>query len=214
MAVIMGYIEMLVDSEQFGDFTLERQRYFLSEAYRKAEALTQIVDDLFDISRIEAGLPLPIERSECDLNRLVREVIKHYKNHTAKHQFKISLQGEGIVYADGNKMTQVFENLISNAVKYSPDGGKIEVRSALRGNLLQIDVEDHGSGMSVEQVERVFDKFYRVDSSNTAVRGLGLGMSIVKAIIEGHDGRIWVESKLGKGTCVSLEIPLKETTSL
>ncbi|MBW2690783.1 MAG: ATP-binding protein, partial [Deltaproteobacteria bacterium] len=110
---------------------------------------------------------------------------------------------------DSNKMTQVFENLISNAIKYSPDGGNIEVRSALKNNHLRIDIQDQGSGMSAEQVERIFDKFYRADSVDSTVSGLGLGMSIVKAIVEGHDGRIWVESTQGEGTCVSLEIPCR-----
>jgi PAS domain S-box-containing protein len=211
MSVIMGYIEMLLDSEQFGHFSAERQKEFLGEAYRKGEALSQIVDDLFDISRIEAGLPLPIERAECDLNKVVREVVQHYERHITKHKFKTDLDGEARVHVDGNKMAQVFENLISNAVKYSPDGGEIVVRSVLQDKLLRIVIEDQGSGMSSEQLERVFDKFYRADSSNTAVSGLGLGMSIVKAIIEGHDGRIWVESTIDKGTCVSVEIPCEGT---
>lgn len=213
MSVIMGYIEMLMDSGQFGNFPPATQHEFLGEAYRKAEALTQIVDDLFDISRIEAGLPLPIERAECDLNRIVRDVVKHYKNHTIRHHFKVALEGDVRISVDCNKMTQVFENLISNAVKYSPGGGKIEVRSVVTNDQLRIDIEDQGNGMSEDQVERVFDKFYRADSSSTAVSGLGLGMSIVKSIVEAHNGRIWVESWVGKGTCVSLELPLNDITA-
>jgi PAS domain S-box-containing protein len=213
MSVIMGYIEMLMDRGQFGNFPPATQHEFLGEAYRKAEALTQIVDDLFDISRIEAGLPLPIERAECDLNGIVREVVKHYKNHTIRHHFKVALEGDARVSVDCNKMTQVFENLISNAVKYSPGGGKIEVRSVVTNDQLRIDIEDQGNGMSEDQVERVFDKFYRADSSSTAVSGLGLGMSIVKSIVEAHNGRIWIESWVGKGTCVSLELPLNDITA-
>jgi PAS domain S-box-containing protein len=213
MSVIMGYIEMLIDSDQFGNFTAETQREFLGEAYRKAEALTQIIDDLFDISRIEAGLPLPIENAECDLNEIILKVVNHYENHTTKHQFRVTLENEGRINADCNKMTQVFQNLISNAIKYSPDGGNIDVRSAVMDDQLRIVVEDQGIGMSTDQIERIFDKFYRADSSNTAISGLGLGMSIVKSIIEGHNGQIWVESRVSKGTCVSLVLPLNETTS-
>jgi signal transduction histidine kinase len=77
----------------------------------------------------------------------------------------------------------------------------------LKNNHLRIDIEDQGSGMSAEECERIFDKFYRADSAKKTATGLGLGMSIVKAIVEGHDGRIWVESTQGKGTCVALEIP-------
>lgn len=213
MAVILGYIEILMDSEQFGHFPAEKQQEFLGEAYRKGEALTQIIDDLFDISRIEAGLPLPIDKRDCDLEELVNHVVRRYEKHIKKHHFRVEFGGNTIVLADCNKMTQVFENLISNAVKYSPDGGEIKVTSNLQEDYLRIDLEDQGSGMSKEQVERIFDKFYRADNSNTAITGLGLGMSIVKAIIEGHDGRIWVESTIGKGTCVSVNIPYKRTFS-
>ncbi|MBW2690557.1 MAG: Cache 3/Cache 2 fusion domain-containing protein [Deltaproteobacteria bacterium] len=209
MSVIMGYIELLMDKSQFGHFTAEKQQEFLGAAYRKSKALAQIVNDLFDTSRIESGLPLPIDRTECDLNKVLSTVVSHYEIHTSKHSFKMNLDGQAMVSADGNKMTQVFENLISNAIKYSPDGGEIEVRSTLKNDYLRIDIEDQGSGMTAEQLERIFDKFYRADSVDSTVSGLGLGMSIVKAIVEGHDGRIWVESTPGKGTCVSLEIPCR-----
>ncbi len=184
MSVIMGYIELLMDKSQFGSFTVEKQQEFLGAAYRKGKALSQTVDDLFDISRMEAGLPLPIDRKECDLNKVLSTVVNHFQRHTGKHSFKMYIGGQATVLADGNKMTQVFENLISNAIKYSPDGGEIEVRSALKNNHLRIDIEDQGSGMSAEECERIFDKFYRADSAKKTATGLGLGMSIVKAIVE------------------------------
>ncbi len=207
MSVIMGYIELLMDKSQFGSFTAAKQQEFLSAAYRKGKALSQTVDDLFDTSRMEAGLPLPIDRQECDLNKVLSTVANHFQRHSGKHSFRMDIDGQASVLADGNKMTQVFENLISNAIKYSPDGGKIEIRSALKNNHFRVDIEDQGSGMSAEECERIFDKFSRADSAKTTVTGRGLGMSIVKAIIEGHEGRIWVESTPGEGTCVSLEIP-------
>lgn len=207
MSVIMGYIEMLLDKETFGDFEEDKKKEFLGEAYRKSEALSQIIDDLFDISRIEAGLPLPIDCAECELNDIIREVVSHYQKHSPKHQFKLSLANETKVYVDQNKMTQVIENLVSNAVKYSRDGGEIEVESSWQDNQIQVIIRDQGQGMSEEEISRVFDKFYRVDSSDTAISGLGLGMSIVKTIIEGHGGEINVESTEGEGTCVSLTLP-------
>lgn len=213
MSVIMGYIEVLMDSDRFGNFPPEKQREFLRQAYRKAAALSQIVDDLFDLSRIESGLPLPIVRTECDLEKIVREVVDRYQSSSIKSQFEVTLDGNIDLYVDCNKMTQVFENLISNAIKYSPDGGMIGVKSTLRGDRLRIDIADRGTGMTPEQVERVFDKFYRANNSSTTVSGLGLGMSIVKAIVEGHGGHIWVESKIGEGTCVSIELPLDEDRS-
>ncbi|MCF6238728.1 MAG: ATP-binding protein, partial [Candidatus Marinimicrobia bacterium] len=167
MSVIMGYIELLMDRSQFGDFTAEKQQEFLIAAYRKGKALSQIVDDLFDTSRMEAGLPLPIDKTECDLNNLLSTLVDHFQRNASKHSFRMDIDGQAIVFADCNKMTQVFENLISNAIKYSPNGGEIKVRSVLKNDHLRIDIEDHGSGMSTEECERIFDKFYRADSAKT-----------------------------------------------
>lgn len=208
MSVIMGYIEMLSNEVLFGNFSAEQQQGFLKEAYSKGEALTQIIDDLFDISRIEAGLPLPIDKEECDINEILQTVIVHFKKHTSLHDFAYDFPQDLSAVVDRNKMTQVFENLISNAIKYSPKGGLIKVHSYVDGKNMRIDIADSGMGMSKEQAERIFDKFYRADSSNTAVSGLGLGMSIVKSIVEGHGGKIWIESEQGHGTCASLSVPL------
>lgn len=210
MAVVMGYVELLLDSEEYGGFSEQQQVDFLKEIYRKGEALTRIIDDLFDISRIEAGLPLPLEIGDCNLNTVIRDVAQHYARQAERHRFELVLDETTIIRADANKMSQVFENLISNAVKYSPRGGLIRIDSSLVDDRLQVVVADQGAGMTPAQVERIFDKFYRVDSSNTAVSGLGLGMSIVKTILEAHQGRIWVESAPGEGTRVSLELPVGE----
>jgi two-component system NtrC family sensor kinase len=211
MSVIMGYIEMLTNSDEFGHFPAEKQQHFLLETYRKGEALSQIIDDLFDISRIEAGLPLALDKKDCDIHALVQNVFDHFRKGSKKHTFTLDLRDRSNISIDRNKMSQVFENLISNAIKYSPDGGEISIKSMMKENVLQLVIEDQGSGMTPDQLERVFDKFYRADSSNTAVSGLGLGMSIVKSIIEAHGGSIKVASTLGQGTRVSLEIPCQES---
>ncbi len=211
MSVMLGYIELLLDSESFGDFSEEQKKEFLSEAYSKGEALTRIIDDLFDISRIEAGLPLPIEKSECNLNKILGDIISHYVKSSKKHNFVTVIEDEITALVDCSKMTQVFENLISNAIKYSPAGGEINIRAGRNGNILHFEIKDQGSGMTAEQVERIFDKFYRADNSDTAITGLGLGMSIVKTIIEAHDGQITVDSTIGQGTCISLQIPIMST---
>ncbi len=103
---------------------------------------------------------------------------------------------------------QVLENLLSNAVKYSPRGGTIRVAGGAVGDFYEVTIEDEGIGMTPEQLERVFDKFYRADTSDTAAPGLGLGMSIVKVIIEDHGGEILVKSEPGTGTRVTFRLPL------
>jgi signal transduction histidine kinase len=112
-----------------------------------------------------------------------------------------------MVFLDDRKLFQVMENLLGNAVKFSPAGGRIRVVCEVSEADIRIAVSDEGVGMSSDQVERVFDKFYRVDASNTAKEGLGLGMAIVKNIIEAHGCQIWVDSEVGKGTKVTFTVP-------
>jgi signal transduction histidine kinase len=111
---------------------------------------------------------------------------------------------------DEGKIVQVIENILSNGVKYSPSGGPITVRGKISGNGYLLSVIDRGIGMTPEQSARVFDKFYRADSSNTAVGGTGLGMHIVKYFVEAHGGTIAVESAPGSGTAVHVTLPLYE----
>ncbi len=106
------------------------------------------------------------------------------------------------------------ENLLSNAVKFSPEGSVVKISAQVGVGFFQVCVSDRGIGMTAEQKARMFDKFYRADASNTARGGLGLGMSIVKNIIAGHDGRIWVESEPGRGTQVFFTLPLTEVPVL
>jgi signal transduction histidine kinase len=109
---------------------------------------------------------------------------------------------------DPGKIHEVLENLLSNAVKFSPAGGSIRVSGKRLDGEYEVTVEDEGIGMTPEEVVRIFDKFYRADASNTAISGLGLGMSIVRNIVEAHGGRIWIESEPGRGTRVHFTLPL------
>jgi len=149
-----------------------------------------------------------LEQFSGDLVDLVRQVLASYKYNDNQCIIVIDAE-EGLpsLLFDPYKMTQVFDNLLSNAIKFSPGGGTINVVLKTTPDEIVVAVKDQGLGMSPEQQEQVFDKFYRVDSSNTAVSGLGLGMSLVKSIIEGHGGRIWVESEEGSGTTVCFTLP-------
>ena len=117
------------------------------------------------------------------------------------------LAGLGVEMLSPEKGIAVLENLLTNAVKYSPAGKGITLSARVNKVGWEVCVKDQGIGMSEEQLERIFDKFYRADNSNTAVSGLGLGMNIVKQIIEGHGGTIRVESRVGRGTTVIFDLP-------
>jgi len=210
LASLMGYTELLLNPEEFGNFEPEQQREFLGEIYDKGEVLSKITDDILDISRIESGQAIPLEMGFWDLPGILKKVVGQFQSRAVNHRFELALAADfpENICLDRNKMVQVLENLLSNAVKYSPGGGEIRVEGCQVDDRYQLSVTDEGIGMTPEQVERIFDKFYRADASNTAVGGLGLGMGIAKNIVEMHGGTIWVESEPSRGTRVCFILPI------
>jgi len=210
LCAMMGFTELMLSPEEFGSFSPEQQHEFLREIYDRGVALTRIIDDLLDISRIESGRPISFHLHETDLLDTLTKTLEFFRVHDLRHSFRLKLpelQERTKVYIDHHRIHQVLENLIGNAAKFSPEGTEIVLSAERREDRWKICIRDHGIGMTPEQVERIFDKFYRVDSSNTAVSGLGLGMSIVRQIVEAHGGTIRVESEAGKGTMVCFTLP-------
>ncbi len=212
---ILGYSELLLDRELETNFSADQKRDFMEEILGRSESLSKIVDDLLNISRIESGQPIPLAIKAIDLEPLLRKTVAQFQLVAPRHNYDISLtETTGcLILADQDKLQQVIDNLLSNAVKYSPEPGDIRIRSKLVADSYQLEICDQGIGMSDEEVVRVFDKFYRADSSNTSIGGLGIGMSIVQQIIQGHQGDIRIESTLGQGTCVTLRLPLAQAES-
>lgn len=205
---ILGFAELLLSEYYVETIDENQRREFAACIVKKAEALGRIIDDLLDVGRIETGRQLLLDRSPHEFLSLVQEIVSHFKLETNRHEFILETSERTIlVEMDDKKITQVLDNLLSNAVKYSPAGGTIRIVCQIENDWLKVSVADEGIGMSPEQVERIFDKFYRADTSNTAVGGLGLGMGIVKGIIEAHGGEIFVESSRGLGTKVSFLLP-------
>ena len=209
---IQGFSEILLHRENLKP---EAQKKYLGYINKQAHALARIVDDMLDISQIESKQSLTLHKIPCSIEQTIRPVVFAFKEKSLRHLFELTLiepPSEWVV--DQKKIEQVLENLLSNAVKYAPAGGLIRIicqwhqQEASPISYYQVSVEDQGIGMTPEQVDKIFNKFYRVDASHTAVGGIGLGMVVVKNIIEAHDGRIWIESSLGKGTTVSFIIPI------
>ncbi len=210
ITAVMGFSELLLNQARFGLDEPGRQQELLAIIFEKAQRLEKIVSELLDLSRIRYGKLISLEKDYCDIAALLQRVVAEYRQGASQHRFEVALpEGPLELLADRNKLEQVLENLLSNAVKFSPEETRIRVAALVQDKRLLITVEDQGVGMNSEQVEKVFDKFYRADGSNAAVPGLGLGMSIVKGIIESHGGEIWVESELGQGTRVSFVLPLE-----
>jgi len=210
LAAIMGYAELLLTQQEHGRFTAAQQQEFLTEIHERGGALNRVIEDLLDISRIESGHHLALERQETDLADFLQRLCRYFGTHHAGHSFRLDFPGtplQSSVPFDRRRIRQVIDNLISNAIKYSPKGSEIIMSAQEVGGAWEIGVEDQGIGMTPEQIERVFDKFYRADTSDTAVSGLGLGMSIARQIVETHGGSIRVASTLGKGTTVTFVLP-------
>lgn len=210
LTAVMGYAELLVDEPTRGTFSPTQKQEFIGQILNKAEALERIINDLLDVGRIETGRPVVVEKVDCDLTELIRKAVDPYRVESRKHAFDLNLPPQPLVTAlDPGKVGQVLDNLLSNAVKYSPAGGMIHIDCRMSAAGISVSIADEGIGMTPEQMERMFDKFYRADASNTAVGGLGLGMGIAKGIVEAHGGRIHVESRLGQGSRVTFDLPCR-----
>ncbi len=203
---IQGFSEILLMRE---DLKPEEKEKFLTYINKQSVGLATIINDLLDISRIESGRGFALNKQPCNAGEAIQEILPYFQEHYKNHQFEVALPEKPVqLHVDKEKMGQVLKNLLSNAAKYSPEGGLIRTVVGKFKNHCRISVQDQGMGMTPEQVDKMFDKFYRVDASNTAIEGTGLGMTVVKHIVEAHGGEVWVESKVGKGTVVTFTIPI------
>ena len=207
LSSVKGFSELLLNNQGFEE---QERREFLQIIFDKSEALQRIIDDLLNLGRIETGRVVQLEKSRCNLEELIRSTLNLYRQEYTERAFEYRWQ-EGApseIALDPNKIVQVLDNLICNAVKFSPESSSITLRIGTHDGELSIAVCDDGYGMNKEQVSRAFDRFYRADSSDSAIPGLGLGMAIAKGIIEAHGGKIWIDSLPGVGTTVTFTLPL------
>ena len=206
MASVLGYSELLLSRGGMG----EEQGEFLEIIHRNANLMATIIDELLDLARIEARRGMDFKIVDLDLASLLHEVVADFK--VPPDRTAPALQFEGLfptVAGDRSKLAQAVLNVLSNAYKYSPSNAPVEialVHEPAHGSVpgqLGIRIRDYGLGMTTEQLGHVFERFYRADTSGK-VLGTGLGMSIVKEIVELHGGRVGMESQPGKGTTVTI----------
>jgi signal transduction histidine kinase len=210
---IVGYIDrILLRRDKVGPLN-ERQQHYLETVQKNAHRLKALVDDLLDVSRIEAG-SLELTLLELDVRYEIIDAIQLMQNQIGEKEIHLALNISadlGQIKADRLRFCQVISNLLSNACKYSPVGAAITVTAREASGQVQIDVADTGMGISEEDQARIFTKFFRADNSSTReVSGTGLGLYITKHLIEAHGGNIWVESQLGKGTIFHFTWPCSD----
>lgn len=208
---VMGYTEYLLAQSSIHSLDPIQQDECLKIIYHKCEQLAKIVDELLFLSRLESGRTVVLEKTKCNLAEIVSYVVVHYRREVPDFQLVFNPPHEEIqVSVDRDKIIQVMENLLSNAIKYSPEAKYVLINIRRADGKFIVSVSDQGKGMSENQIKRVFEKFYRGDTSDTAIGGLGLGMTITRNIVEAHGGTIWVESRIGEGTQVFFTLPCEE----
>jgi signal transduction histidine kinase len=212
---VIGFSELTLD-EVPGPLN-EEQRQCLQDILTAGRHLLNLVNEVLDISRIESG------KTELRLTYLaLNDVVKWLRKAMApilkprKQRLEVAIR-EGLprVYADESKLRQVFLNLVSNAAKFSSDGGRIRIEAVRKDNWCQVSVIDNGIGITEEDQKRIFEPFYRVETPFTKEeQGTGLGLTVVKQIIEKHGGQVWVASEYGKGSTFCFTIPVEPSLSI
>ena len=210
LASINAYAEMLVDGEAQD---VETVNQFCSIIQTQAQRLNRLIEDILNISRIESGL-IKIDKQPLSLAILLIDAAEMIRSYAAEKNITLNTQAPIIhdqTMADKDMITQVIINLLSNAVKYTPSGGRIDagVEVDEAEDLVRVTVTDTGVGIPPEDVEHVFDKFYRVEENKKQAKGTGLGLNLVKQIVEKvHDGNVFVESTPGRGSTFGFTLPL------
>lgn len=206
LSLIKGYSETLLDDSEMAPPVVQK---FLKTIDRNARRLQLLIEDLLAISSLESGRQ-QMELRPVALRELVETALADSQSakDTRAVQFHVDIS-DLQVNVDVDRLHQVLGNLIANAIKYGRDRGQVTVTArALSGNLVEVCVRDDGPGIPSESLDRIFERFYRVDKARSRNQGgTGLGLSIVKHIIQSHGGRVWAESELGKGAAFFFTVP-------
>jgi len=213
---IKGFISTLL-ADRSGFYTVEQQREFLEIIDTECDRLTRLIKDLLDVSRIEKGQAMRMHLEAVDFPALVQKVLVaqriYARNHTLSMEFSPDFPP---LEGDADKLDQIMTNLVNNAIKYSPNGGTIRVVGRAvppDRRYVQIDVSDEGMGVAKEHLPKLFNNFYRVDNrDNRDIGGTGIGLALVKALVEKHHGAVTMESELGRGSTVRLTLPVFQTS--
>lgn len=207
LTTMKSYIEALTDGAWQDKDIAPR---FLSVAQNETDRMIRMVNDLLQLSKMDAD-EYPLNREQVDFISFFHQVIDRLEMNKPEHITFIREipKNKYIVWIDKDKMTQVLDNIISNAVKYSPEGGIIRLKVEKKRNFLVISVQDQGIGIAYDKLEKIFERFYRADKARSRkLGGTGLGLAITKELVEAHHGKIWARSKEGKGTTILFTLPL------
>jgi PAS domain S-box-containing protein len=205
VAIIKAYAETL--QRKFGDSD-PLLREALEAIDTETDRLSRLINNLLRVSRLEAG-SLPVRLVEVELPELAQRVVKRLEARTERHRFTVDFPRTfPVVQADPERIEEVLTNLVDNAIKYSPNGGTVRVEGKVTASTVEVSVSDQGPGIKLGEQGRLFQRFYRVQGDpNRQTTGAGLGLFLVKAIVEAHGGQVWVDSEWGKGARFTFSLP-------
>jgi signal transduction histidine kinase len=186
-----------------------KQEDFVRRGIKKIDSLLSLINDLLDVAKLEAGR-LVQRQVPTDVGKIIEEMVALMIPRAKEQGITLSFTCEGLkpVLADPKNIEEIFNNLFSNALNYSPDGGEVKISAKMLGDFMEIKVADQGIGIPPEEIPKIFEKFYRVkDPKTRRVTGTGLGLSIVKGIVEAHRGSIDVQSVINLGTSFRVLLP-------
>jgi signal transduction histidine kinase len=200
---VLGFTKLLLTR----DFDSETRRHYLGIIDAQARRLAELIDDFLDVRRIEEGR---FERAQelVDMTTLLREEAQLYSQQSPKHELAVEVGPKALpVLGNPDRLRQVIGNLISNAIKYSPQGGIVEISAEADNGSVRVEVRDEGMGIPASQQGQIFTKFFRADAAASGITGTGLGLAVSRDIVESHGGRIGFTSAEGEGTTFFVELP-------
>ena len=205
VALIKGYVSTLRREDASWERKIVQDSLQVIE--EEADRLTGLIENLLDASRLQAGA-LAINRSDIALDALVERIAERFRTQTDRHTIHVDFpKNFPIVMADEDRISQVITNLLSNAIKYSPDGVEIRISGQVHPQYLVICVSDKGPGIAPDDIPHIFDRFYRSSEAAKKTKGAGLGLYLARAVVEAHEGRIWVDPKPGDGARICFSLP-------
>jgi two-component system sensor histidine kinase ChiS len=211
LTMILSPIEQLMEKQ--GQSLPSDIGYMLDVARINGRRLLELINRLLEFSKLEAG-QARLNRSGLDLNALVRDLVAAASPLAVERQINLRADCDPtvpVIGADEEKVESVITNLISNALKFTPAGGSVRVETVRDGNVVRVAVSDTGIGIARENHDKIFERFVQIDgSASRQYSGTGLGLALVKELVELHGGRVCVDSELGKGSCLSFELPITE----
>jgi len=208
---VIGFSEVLLQ-RMFGDLN-DKQDEYLKDIYASGQHLLSLINDILDLSKIEAGR-MELEMTDFDFPTTLDSTLTLIRERAGRRGIALHLSVDerlGQMRADERKIRQVVLNVLSNAIKFTPEGGRIEVAAVPRDEFVEVSVSDTGVGIAPEDQEAVFEEFRQVGTAAKKVEGTGLGLALSRKFIELHGGRIWVQSQVGIGSTFTFAIPARRS---